>query len=60
MMSGYRIRLARTDDLSALAEIERRADTLFAGHGLAEQFSNLLVPIESLREGMKPELCWEK
>ena len=58
MMNGYHIRLARADDLSALPEIERQADTLFAAYGLAEQLSDILTPIESLHEGVKADRLW--
>jgi GNAT superfamily N-acetyltransferase len=54
----YYVRRARSDDLNALPGIERAANTLFAAYGLAEQFSNLLTPIESLREGVKTDRLW--
>jgi GNAT superfamily N-acetyltransferase len=54
----YHVRLARSDDLGALPGIEQAANTLFAAYGLAEQFSNLLTPIESLREGVKADRLW--
>jgi GNAT superfamily N-acetyltransferase len=57
-MKNDHIRPARSDDLSALPGIERAANTLFAAYGLAEQFSNLLTPIESLREGVKTDRLW--
>jgi GNAT superfamily N-acetyltransferase len=55
---GYHIRLARTDDLTVLPDIERAANALFADYGLAEQLSDLLTPIESLREGAKIDRLW--
>jgi GNAT superfamily N-acetyltransferase len=55
---GYHIRLARTDDLTVLPDIERAANALFADYGLAEQLSDLLTPIESLREGVKVDRLW--
>ena len=58
MMSGYHIRLARSEDLSALPEIERRANTLFADYGLTEQLSNILTSFESLREGASANRLW--
>jgi GNAT superfamily N-acetyltransferase len=58
MMSGYHIRLARHEDLSALPDIERAANALFADYGLAKQLSDLLTPIESLREGVKADRLW--
>ena len=54
----YHVRLARSDDLGALPGIERAANALFAAYGLAEQFSNLLTPIESLREGVRTDRLW--
>ncbi len=54
----YPIRLARIEDLSALPEIERQANTLFASYGLAEQLSDVLTPIESLREGAQANRLW--
>jgi GNAT superfamily N-acetyltransferase len=54
----YHIRLARTDDLTTLPDIERAANALFADYGLAEQLSDLLTPIESLREGVKTNRLW--
>ncbi len=54
----YHIRLARSDDLGALPGIEQAANALFAAYGLAEQFLNLLTPIESLREGVKTDRLW--
>ena len=54
----YYIRLARHADLSALPDIERAANTLFANYGLAEQLSNVLTPIELLREGVKTDRLW--
>lgn len=58
MMSGYHIRLARHEDLSALPDIERAANALFADYGLAKQLSDFLTPIESLREGVKADRLW--
>jgi GNAT superfamily N-acetyltransferase len=58
MMSGDHIRLARDDDLSALPDIERAANALFADYGLAEQLSDILTPIESLREGINAHRLW--
>jgi GNAT superfamily N-acetyltransferase len=57
-MNDYRIRLARDGDLSALPEIERQANTLFAAYGLAEQLSNVLTPIEVLCEGVQANRLW--
>ena len=57
-MKNYRIRPARDDELSALPGIERAANALFAAFGLAGQFSDLLTPIESLREGVKTDRLW--
>jgi GNAT superfamily N-acetyltransferase len=54
----YHIRLARNDDLIALPDIERAANALFADYGLAEQLSDCLTPIESLREGVKIDRLW--
>ena len=54
----HHIRLARTEDLSALPEIERQANTLFAAYGLAEQLSDVPTPIESLREGAQADRLW--
>jgi GNAT superfamily N-acetyltransferase len=54
----YQIRLARHDDLSALPEIERQANTLFAPYDLAEQLSNVLTPIEALCEGVQANRLW--
>jgi GNAT superfamily N-acetyltransferase len=54
----YHIRLARPDDLSALPDIERAANALFADFGLAEQLSNILTPIESLRVGVNTDRLW--
>ena len=54
----YHIRLARADDLSALPEIERQANLLFAAYGLAEQLSNIPTSIEALREGMNADRLW--
>jgi GNAT superfamily N-acetyltransferase len=57
-MNDYRIRLARDEDLSALPAIEREASILFAAYGLAVQLSEILTPIESLREGMQADRLW--
>jgi GNAT superfamily N-acetyltransferase len=57
-VNGYHVRLARHDDLSALPDIERAANALFADYRLAEQLSDLLTPIESLREGVKTDRLW--
>ena len=57
-LSDYHVRLARDEDLSALPDIERAANALFADYGLAEQLSDLLTPIESLREGVKTDRLW--
>jgi GNAT superfamily N-acetyltransferase len=57
-MSNYRIRLAQDEDLIALLDIERAANTLFAAYGLAEQLSNLLTPNEALCEGVKTNQLW--
>ncbi len=54
----YHIRLACIDDISALPDIERAANTLFAGYGLADQLSDILTPIESLRAGVKADRLW--
>lgn len=54
----YHIRLARLDDLSALPDIERAANALFADFGLAEQLSDILTPIASLREGVQADRLW--
>jgi GNAT superfamily N-acetyltransferase len=54
----YHIRLARLDDLSALPDIERAANALFADFGLAEQLANILTPIESLRAGVSTDRLW--
>jgi GNAT superfamily N-acetyltransferase len=54
----YHIRSARSDDLSALTDIERAANALFADYGLAEQLSDLLTPIEALHEGVKANRLW--
>jgi GNAT superfamily N-acetyltransferase len=58
MADKYLLRLARDDDVSALPDIERAANALFAAYGLVEQFSNLLTPIDSLREGVKTNQLW--
>ena len=57
-MNDYHIRLARDEDLSALPEIEKQANALFADYGLAEQLSDILTPIESLREGANADRLW--
>ena len=54
----YHVRLARSDDLSALPGIERAANALFAEYGLAEQLSDILTPIEALRAGMEADRLW--
>jgi GNAT superfamily N-acetyltransferase len=54
----YDIRLARFDDLSVLPGIERAANTLFANYGLGEQLSDILTPIESLRDGVQADRLW--
>ncbi|HTP11422.1 MAG TPA: GNAT family N-acetyltransferase [Anaerolineae bacterium] len=54
----YHLRLARVEDLSALPDIERAANALFADYGLADQLSDVLTPIESLREGVKTDRLW--
>jgi GNAT superfamily N-acetyltransferase len=54
----YHIRLAQLDDLSALPDIERAANALFADYGLADQLSDILTPIESLREGIQTDRLW--
>ena len=56
--SGYHIRLARDTDLSALPEVERAANTLFAAYGLADQLSDILTPIASLHEGVQADRLW--
>ncbi len=58
MMNDYHVRLARDEDLSALSEVERQANTLFATYGLAEQLSDILTPIEILREGVQADRLW--
>jgi GNAT superfamily N-acetyltransferase len=57
-MNDYHIRLARDEDLSVLPEIERQANTLLAAHGLAEQLSDVLTPIDSLHNGVKANRLW--
>jgi GNAT superfamily N-acetyltransferase len=57
-VKGYHIRSARSDDLSALTDIERAANALFTDYRLAEQLSDLLTPIEALREGVKADRLW--
>ena len=57
-LNDYHIRLARDADLSALPEIERQANTLFAAYGLAEQLANVLTPLEGLRAGVKADRLW--
>jgi GNAT superfamily N-acetyltransferase len=54
----YHIRLARNDDLIALPDVERAANALFADYDLAEQLSDILTPIEALREGVKADRLW--
>jgi GNAT superfamily N-acetyltransferase len=54
----YHIRPARLDDLSALPDIERAANALFADYGLAEQLSDFLTPMESLHEGVMTDRLW--
>ena len=57
-MKEYHVRLARHDDLDALSDVERAANALFADYGLADQLSDLLTPIESLREGVRTDRLW--
>lgn len=57
-MSAYHIRLARTEDLSTLPDIERQANTLFTPYGLAEQLSDTLTSIEWLRAGLEADQLW--
>ncbi len=57
-MNGYRVRAARAEDLDALPDIEREAAVRFAPYGLADRLSNILTPIELLREGLQAERLW--
>jgi GNAT superfamily N-acetyltransferase len=57
-MSGYHVRLARDADLIVLPGIEQAANTFFADYGLAEHLSNILTPIDSLREGANADRLW--
>ena len=54
----YHIRLARTEDLSALPGIEREAAARFAPYGLAESLATILTPYEVLREGLNTDRLW--
>lgn len=58
MECEYRIRLSRTDELATLPEIERLAAERFACFGLAEVFSQIVTPLELLREREKAGQVW--
>jgi GNAT superfamily N-acetyltransferase len=52
------IRPARSDDLAWLTDIERQANTLFESFTLDVVLSEVLTPIEVLREGLKANRLW--
>ncbi|MCP4590970.1 MAG: GNAT family N-acetyltransferase [bacterium] len=58
MESGYRIRRPRRDELAALPEIERLAAERFASVGLAEVMSQIVTPVELLRERAQAGQVW--
>ena len=58
MEPGYKIRLARQGELTELPEIERLAAERFASFGLAEVFSQIVTPLELLRERARTDQVW--
>jgi GNAT superfamily N-acetyltransferase len=57
-LNAYHIRLARTEDLSALPDIEQQANTLFERYALDVSLSEVLTPIEVLRAGLATDRLW--
>jgi len=58
MGPGYRIRMALPEELEALPEIERVAAQRFESFGLAEIFSQIVTPVELLRERSQADQVW--
>jgi GNAT superfamily N-acetyltransferase len=62
MMSGYVIRLARSSELEALPEIERRAATLFGAWAaeleLTRELLERVTPLEVLRAANRDGRVW--
>ena len=52
MPVGYRLRLARAEELQACTHIERRAAVRFAEVGLAEVMSTVVTPLAELERGV--------
>jgi GNAT superfamily N-acetyltransferase len=58
MDARYSIRPARLEDLSRLGDVERAANTRFAGQALGARTGALVTPLEELAEGLAGGLLW--